>query len=70
MDDFWPAFFAGSAVLAVAGLAAWFWRPTRVRLQGWWIRGTAEADEAAADAEYEQMHMLREQVAERARKVG
>ncbi|MBB6626642.1 hypothetical protein H5V45_04830 [Nocardioides sp. KIGAM211] len=70
MDDSWPAFFAGLAVLAVAALAAWFWRPTRVRLQRWWIRGTAEADEAAADAENEQMHTLREQVPERARKVG
>lgn len=70
MDDFWPAFFAGLAVLAVAGLSTWLWRPTRVRLQRWWARSKAEADELAEEAEYERLQTLREQVTERARKLG
>lgn len=66
MNQFWPALFAGLAV--VITVAAW--KPVRKRVQTWWANQMDAADYAEELEENDQLETLREQVAQRARKLG
>jgi len=57
----------GGVILAVLG---YIWKTQSVRLRRWWSDRMAEADETAEDVEFGQLETLREQVADRARKLG
>lgn len=66
MDQFWPAFFAGLAVLAVAGAVTWAWTQ-RVRIKGWFERNEGLAAEAKKAVAASELDDLRKEVVKRAR---
>lgn len=70
MNEFWSAVLAGLAVLIVAAVASSVWKPARARARTWWATQMADADEAEDLAEHDQLETLRDQVADRARKLG
>lgn len=70
MKQFWPALLAGLAVVAIVAVVSWAWKPVRVRVSTWWANQMAAADEAEELTEYDQLTTLREQVADRAKKLG
>jgi hypothetical protein len=70
MSQFWPALFAGLAVVAMGWAVSSAGKPLRARARKWWANQMAAADEAEEFAEEDQLATLREQVADRARKLG
>jgi hypothetical protein len=67
MKEFLIAVAAGLVVLAIAGLAAWVWKPTRRRIQAWFARNEEIAAEAKKQVAVSELADLRKGVIERAR---